>query len=176
MRFRATLAIFALALALGACGTTAATSAAIEVTDVWSRPALGMAGAQPDGTAMPAEAGMAAQPTGAAMASMDGPTGAVFLSIRNNSGAPDRLVKAESAVAGAVELHTATNEGRKMSMRPVDAIDIPAGGSVTLKPGGFHIMLIGLKRDLKVGDTFEVVLRFEKAGPITVQSHVRQPA
>ena len=60
-------------------------------------------------------------------------------------------------------------------MRPVEAIDVPAKGSVKLMPGGFHVMLIGLNRDLKLGDTVDVTLQFEKAGAIKVTATVKQP-
>ncbi len=59
-------------------------------------------------------------------------------------------------------------------MKKIDAIDIPAGKSVQLKPGGYHIMLIGLKKPLKVGDKVELNLKFGKAGTINVRSEVKE--
>jgi copper(I)-binding protein len=105
---------------------------------------------------------------------MDGPTAVVYMTIGNNGSAADRLLTIESPVASAAELHASIDSNGVMSMRPLDGIDIPAGGMVMLKPGGFHIMLVGLKHDLRLDDSFAVVLRFERAGAITVQSHVRQ--
>ena len=60
-----------------------------------------------------------------------------------------------------------------MGMRPVARVEIPAGGSLQLKPGSYHVMLIGLARDLAVGDTIDLTLTFEKAGSITVKAQVR---
>lgn len=65
--------------------------------------------------------------------------------------------------------------GTAMQMRPVDRLPVPAGGSVELKPGGLHVMLMDLKRKLAVGDHFQLTLRFEKSGEKTVDVEVRQP-
>lgn len=62
-----------------------------------------------------------------------------------------------------VELHTMEEKDGVMSMHPVEAIDVPANGSAELKPGGFHVMFIGLTRDLNVGEQVTVTLTFEKA-------------
>jgi hypothetical protein len=61
-----------------------------------------------------------------------------------------------------------------MSMHPVEAIDVPAGSEAVLKPGGLHVMLIGLTRDLKVGEKVVVKLTFEKAGERVVEAEVRE--
>ena len=63
--------------------------------------------------------------------------------------------------------------GTMMGMFPVSRIEVPAGGSVELKPGGYHLMLLNLVADLKAGDTIELTLQFEKAGKITVKAEVR---
>ncbi len=62
-----------------------------------------------------------------------------------------------------------------MTMSPVEAIDVPANGQVELKPGGYHIMLIGLKQDMKVGDKIKLTLTFEKAGNVIVEAGVMEP-
>jgi len=62
-----------------------------------------------------------------------------------------------------------------MVMYQVPAVDVPAGGEVQLKPGSFHVMLFGLTRDLKEGDTVDVSLQFEKAGTVPVRAVVRKP-
>ena len=54
-------------------------------------------------------------------------------------------------------------------------IEVPAGGQVELKPGGYHVMLIGLMRDLSDGEKFPLTLQFEKGGEVTVEAEVRQP-
>jgi copper(I)-binding protein len=99
------------------------------------------------------------------------PSGGGYLTL-NNGGANDRLLSASAEVSKAVELHTMTMEGDVMRMRQVDAIELPAGKAVELKPGGLHIMFIGLKAPLKQGDKFPLKLKFEKAGEVTVQVNV----
>jgi len=101
-----------------------------------------------------------------------GGTGAGFLTISNRGSAADRLLGASSAAARATELHTHMREGEVMRMRPVAGIEIPPGGTVTLEPGAFHLMLIGLTAPLKQGETVPVTLRFERAGEVRVELHV----
>jgi periplasmic copper chaperone A len=60
-----------------------------------------------------------------------------------------------------------------LGMQPVARVEIPAGGSLRLEPGGYHLMLVGLRKDLSAGDTIELSLRFEKAGEVTVTAQVR---
>ena len=63
-----------------------------------------------------------------------------------------------------------------MRMQAVQGgIEVPAGGQVELKPGGYHVMLIGLTRDLTDGEKFPLTLQFEKGGEVTVEAEVRQP-
>jgi periplasmic copper chaperone A len=86
--------------------------------------------------------------------------------------ANDRLVSASAGISRSVELHSMAMEGDVMRMRQVDSIDIPAGQTVELKPGGLHIMFIGLKQTLKNGSRFPLTLRFEKAGEVKVEMRV----
>ncbi|MBI3943323.1 MAG: copper chaperone PCu(A)C [Chloroflexi bacterium] len=103
-----------------------------------------------------------------------GQTGVVYLKL-TNPGQADNLLSASSPVAEAVEIHeTMESQGMTM-MKPVGKVSLPAGGSVELKPGGIHIMLINVKQELKPGMTIPVTLNFEKAGAMTVTSEVRQP-
>ena len=97
--------------------------------------------------------------------------GGAFLKL-SNQGGDDRLLAASAAVSKSVELHTMSMEGDVMRMREVDAITLPAGTVVELKPGGLHIMLMGLKAPLKAGESFPLKLRFEKAGDVTVDVKV----
>ncbi len=99
------------------------------------------------------------------------PAGGGFLRLVNG-GADDRLVAASSEVATAVELHMMSMKGDVMQMRQIDAIDVKAGQTVELKPGGYHLMLMGLKAPLKAGSSFPVKLKFEKAGEVTVNVKV----
>ena len=103
------------------------------------------------------------------------PNGGGFLKLSNEGPTADRLVAATSARAGSIELHTMRMEGDVMRMRQVDAIELPAGASVELKPGGMHLMFIGLKAPLRNGDTFPMTLRFEKAGEVVVTVNVEVP-
>lgn len=114
-----------------------------------------------------------ARPTVAGQAAGGG-----FLTLRGAAAADRLLGGAAPAVAERVELHTMRMEGDVMRMREVPAIDVPAGQTVELKPGGLHVMFMGLKAPLKEGDSFPLTLRFEKAGERTVQVQVsmRPPA
>jgi copper(I)-binding protein len=99
-------------------------------------------------------------------------TGGGYLKLENN-GAADRLVSVSSSVSQSSELHSMSMEGNVMKMEMLDkGVDLPAGKTVELKPGGMHIMLVGLKAPLKEGTSFPLKLKFEKAGEITVDVKV----
>lgn len=104
-----------------------------------------------------------------------GGNSAAYMTLRNTGPAADRLIRAESDVAAAVELHQTTMAGDMMKMAPVDGITLPAGGRVELKPGGLHVMLIGLQRELKAGETLKLKLYFEQAGALEIAAEVRKP-
>jgi copper(I)-binding protein len=89
-----------------------------------------------------------------------------------DTGAPDRLVGASTPVAAMAEVHETVNDNGVMRMRPVALLPLQPGKAVVLKPGGYHIMLMGLKQQLKDGDTFPVTLSFEKNGSVTATVHV----
>ena len=97
-------------------------------------------------------------------------TGAAYLTIEPPAG--DRLTGVSTPVAGKAELHEMTMQGGVMKMRPLAAIDLPAGQTVDLKPGAIHIMLIGLKQPLQAGESFPLTLEFEKAGTREVNAAV----
>ncbi|WP_418318432.1 copper chaperone PCu(A)C [Piscinibacter sakaiensis] len=101
--------------------------------------------------------------------------GSGYLSLRNTGSGADRLVSAKSPIAATVELHSMRMEGDVMRMRQLDAVDLPAGQTVELKPGGLHLMLTGLKGPLKAGAVFDLTLVFEKAGSVTVPVKVEAP-
>lgn len=100
--------------------------------------------------------------------------GGAFLKIENRGSSADRLLSAAAPAerAARTELHSMRMEGNVMRMREVAAIDIPAGQTVTLEPGGLHIMFMGLTSALQAGEKIPLVLTFEKAGQVTVQVHV----
>lgn len=101
--------------------------------------------------------------------------GAVFMSIENDSETDDRLIAAEVDIAPMTEIHNTTMDDGVMRMRPVEEIEIPAGETVMLEPGSYHLMMIGLEEALEVGDEFEVRLTFAEHGEMTVTSEVREP-
>lgn len=166
-RLAAVLAAVVLAIPLLAACSGSGSDGGIEVTGAWSRPSPMVAGA-----------------------------GAAYMTITNKGSAADALLGAASDVAMTVEVHetvameapaatdgmggmetpAATDGvgGGMVGMRPVERVEIPAGGTVELKPGGYHIMLIGLKKELEVGSTIEITLTFEKAGEIMVKAEVRE--
>jgi hypothetical protein len=84
---------------------------------------------------------------------------AAFMQITNR-GEDSQIVFAKSPVADVVELHTHINDNGVMRMRKIDRINLPSKKPVSLKPGGLHVMLLGLNRDLKPGDEIEVTLGF----------------
>lgn len=144
--------VIVLAAALALAGCTAGQAGKVNVEGVWARPSR---------------------------AAMDGSgtvTGA-FMKLTNTGSGPDRLVSASCDAAEKVEIHETVMEGEVAKMQPLpDGLELPAGGSVELKPGGYHIMLINLKNDLKAGDKFMLDLQFEKAGKISVEAMVEDPA
>jgi copper(I)-binding protein len=89
---------------------------------------------------------------------------ATGLFARITSAAGGRLVAASSPVAGTVEIHEMSMDGNVMRMRPVAGVDLPAGKTVELKPGGYHLMLLDLKQPLNAGDTVPVTLVVEAGG------------
>ena len=93
----------------------------------------------------------------------------VVTSRSSGGSAADRLVSASAPVARSVELHTMEMQGDVMRMRQIQDLPVPAGAEVAFKPGGKHLMFVGLKQPLQVGASFPLTLRFEKAGEVTVQ-------
>jgi periplasmic copper chaperone A len=96
-------------------------------------------------------------------------SGAVYMTLDNKTTAADRLISASSNVAAQVQIHEMSMVNSVMQMRQLtNGLPVPAGESVTLKPGGYHVMLIGLKKQLTAGETIPLTLTFEKAGNISV--------
>jgi copper(I)-binding protein len=131
-------------LALAACGGAGGTTgSSITVSEAWVRPSPMMERA-----------------------------GAAYMVLQNNGAAEDKLLSVESDVAKTLELHETKESGGMMSMSPVPNIPVPANGKAGLEPGGFHVMLIGLNRELKAGDKVQLTLNFEKAGKVPVTAEV----
>jgi periplasmic copper chaperone A len=136
--------VLMLAVVVTACGGSSSNTGGITVTDAWVR-----------------NPAIADQP------------GAAYL-VMQNSGAADKLLSVESDVAQTIELHESMMSGGMMQMSPVPNIEVPANSKVELKPGNFHMMLIGLTRPLKTGDKVQLTLNFEKAGKIPVTAEVKE--
>jgi copper(I)-binding protein len=101
-------------------------------------------------------------------------TGGGFLTIENKGGAPDRLVAVSGDFAGRIEVHEMAVKNGVMTMRPVEnGLTIEPGKTVTLAPGGYHLMMLDLKAPLKQGDKLPVTLQFEKAGTVAVTLDVQ---
>jgi hypothetical protein len=99
--------------------------------------------------------------------------GGGYLAIRNSGKEPDRLVSVSSAAATSVEVHEMATKDGVMTMRPVEGgLVIAPGQTVTLAPGGFHLMLMGLKEPLQQGRPVGITLEFEKAGKVAVDLDV----
>jgi len=133
------------ALALAACGGSGRTTGGITVSDAWARPSPMMERA-----------------------------GAAYMVLQNNGAAEDKLLSVESDVAKTIELHETKEMNGMMQMSPVSNIPVAAGGKTELAPGGLHVMLIGLTRELKAGDKVQLTLNFEKAGKIPVTAEVKE--
>ena len=123
--------------------SAAAAQAQVTVQDAWAR----------------------ATPPGAKIA-------AGYLVIRN-AGAADRLVSASSPAAERVETHTSLRDGDISRMREVKGYDVPARGTLELKPAGSHLMLVNIKAPLKEGTTVPLTLKFERAGEVKTELQVR---
>lgn len=126
-------------------------SSGITVVDPWVRPAIRPAG---DGDAPPVHT-------------------AAYLVLRNHGAEADALVGVETEVADTAELHSVTMDDRIMRMRPVDSVAVPAGGEAVLEPGGYHIMLVGIRRELVVGDTVGITVRLRSGRVLEVGAGVR---
>jgi hypothetical protein len=101
--------------------------------------------------------------------------GGAYFTIDNVGGGSDRLVRVETPIARAAEIHTMTMDGNVMRMRQIAALDIPAHSTAALKPGGYHLMLVDLKRPLAAGEVIPLSLTFEKAGTIEIAALVEAP-
>jgi len=147
MKIMAFVTAIAMVFVLAACsGNAASNTPEISVMEPWSRPSPMAAG-----------------------------NGAVYMMLMNKGGQADTLVSVSSDIAEAVELHETKMEGDVMKMSPVQGgIEVPAGGSAELKPGGLHVMLINLKEELTPGQKIALTLNFENSDPIKVEAEVRE--
>lgn len=182
MKTRVLALFLLLALVLGACNAlTAPNEPQIEISDAWVRSSAGggmegMEGGAMEGMEGESTEGGATEGGEMQMGEGEGVkiTGA-FMNIRNTGRQGDRLLSVESDVAEVIETHTTEMRNGVAAMARIDGIDVPGLQTTELKPGGLHIMLIRLTRDLMPGDTVNLRLNFEVSGPIDVQAEVRAP-
>jgi copper(I)-binding protein len=133
--------------ALAVATTAAAATSALQVKDGWSRPA----------------------PVGG--------NGVGYFTMINHGGHADTLTRIESPVAQRVEMHAMSMAGGVMKMGQVASVAVPAGGQVSFAPGGYHLMLIGLKKPLALGDRVPLTLTFASGvkAPISLSVGVMPP-
>ncbi len=104
------------------------------------------------------------------------PNTAAYMLISNMGTKADKLVAGATPVAKKVEIHEHVMDGNIARMREVSGIPVAAGVTAALKPGGYHVMIMGLKQPLKDGDTMPLTLTFETAGEITLEVPVMKKA
>jgi copper(I)-binding protein len=110
-----------------------------------------------------------------ARAAMAGEISAAYMIVHNHSSSSDALIGASSDAADAVEIHLSQmGANGEMQMIPQESVPLAAGEEAVFQPGGLHIMLIGLKKDLKAGDTIQVTLHFKNHADITVDVPVQE--
>lgn len=144
--------VFGVLLAAAGAASSQADNAKIRVDDAWARRAVMIRST--DANAF----------TG---------TGAVYATLVNAGAKGDALLSVTTDAASVAEIHETFQEGGLSRMREVTRIDVAPGKKVELKPGGYHVMLINLTRDLKAGETIQVTLMFQNAGRIAVTAQIR---
>jgi periplasmic copper chaperone A len=102
-----------------------------------------------------------------------GGTGAAYMEIRNGGSEDDALTGVQIDFAESAEIHQSMTEGEMAGMQMVDEIPVPAHGKASLAPGGYHVMLINMNPDVKVGDKVTLTLTFKKAGEVLIQAEVK---
>ena len=141
-----TAAALVLVLASGAGAQSVSKIGSIEISNAWARASTGSTGA-----------------------------GAAYFEIRNHGRNADRLVSAKTEVSRTASLHVHIMKDNIMRMERVEALEVPAYGRVSLKPGGYHVMLTGLAKPLRRGQSFMLSLTFEKAGMEIVKVAILGP-
>jgi len=99
---------------------------------------------------------------------------ALYFIIENNSSKADTLFQADCDFAGKVEIHETYSQGDMMGMRKVDFIIIDSKSSFEFKPGGYHVMLMKLKKDINVGDEEKFTLHFKQAGELKITAQAKK--
>ena len=109
----------------------------------------------------------------AVVASLGGDNpGALYFTRSDGGSTPDTVVAVETAMSESAELHRSLEQGGLQRMEPVAALELPAASEVRLAPGGYHVMLIGLRKELVPGDTIDATVVFRRAGRLLVRARV----
>lgn len=108
-------------------------------------------------------------------APMGGGVAAGYMTIRNGGPGDDALIGARAEFASEVQVHESIVQDDIAVMRPVEAIPVPAGGTVLLEPGGYHLMLMDVQEGIEFGETVTITLIFENAGEVQIQAEARRP-
>jgi len=98
---------------------------------------------------------------------------ALYFTIENNGDLPDTLYSVESDISDKIEIHETYSSGDLLGMREIGLIVIKAGEEVKLEPGGKHIMVMKLKKDIRKGDEIDFILRFRLAGEINITAEAK---
>ena len=176
MKLKQSLLAVAVALLLSACGgmsmptdKTASNVAPTKINAQVGDLVIGDAWARPTGmAATSSEHNHDANTTGM--------NSAAYMIIQNKGASADRLMSLSGDVAGSVELHQTTMKDGVMRMDQVtEGAEVPAGGSLVLKPASYHVMLIGVKQNLTPGGSFKLTLKFKSGAEATVDVMVREP-
>lgn len=143
------------------CGSDRVAEPRIRIERAWARPAPGPA---------------ADSASGARKTSTGGGNSAAYFTVINDGGAADTLTGVSTDVADEVSLHRSLTEAGIARMVPVARAGVPAGGRLEFRPGDYHVMLMGVTRDLRVGASVRLELHFRKSGVVIVDARVRQAA
>ncbi len=100
---------------------------------------------------------------------------AAYVTISNEGTESDTLLAVRTPLSGKAEVHTMSNDNGVMRMGPAGPVEIPAGGEISLAPGGLHIMMLKLQAPLIKGESIEITLEFKRAGEITVTAPIYGP-
>jgi hypothetical protein len=142
---RTFLLSFAFILVAAACSSTGGTDQPLVLRDAWARPGI------------------------------PGGNSAIYFVVENPNSQTDALLTAGSDVAETVELHmTSMSDDDMMIMQHQMSVELPANDETSFEPGGLHVMLINLQRELKDGETIRVTLNFKNAGEMELEVPVRQ--
>ena len=137
--------ILVLVLAMSFLLSACSTESGIEVREAWARPAA------------------------------QGENGVIYFVIHNDAREADELTGISSDVAEAIEVHESIMDGDVMQMHQLESVPLPADAEIAFEPGGLHVMLVGIKNDLEIGDQVEITLHFKNSADITLLVPVQEP-